>query len=140
LLYDYKVFNSDTDGVQNTVEDYSFIRGVEIQGIYDKLKGVGNTEEEREKDKQSMKFRRDNQFLTFHSPDIIFDETNWYNDYSAFKLKVVGRLQVTAIMKDCDIITKTGSIGPTSSAFQHYSAAYDLIKDTSSPSSMDSWI
>lgn len=124
LPYDYS-------GLINNKEGYNFIRRTEIQGIYDKASGTGE-------DKYAMRYRRDNSFLTFHSPDIIFDEDNWYNDYRSFKLRSVARMQVTAILRDCDIILKSGPISDQASAFQHYSAAYDLRIDQGAES-MSSW-
>lgn len=52
-------------------------------------------------------FGVDQNFLTLHSPDLIYDESTQALDYSKFKLRIVGEIPITSNYGDIDIQTST---------------------------------
>lgn len=96
--------------------NYEGMRQVEIQGGFSP-------------DKQ---FKIDYKFATFHSPDLIFNETNWYIDFACLKLQHVGNVVFDTLLKDIDITVKSAPIGEISNGFIHHSFVIDLdqIDDT----------
>lgn len=91
------------------------LRGTEIQGSF-------NTENQ---------FKIDNQFLTFHSPDIEFDSQLSVMDYNGFTLKHVGSAIVEKTFSDINIQTETPTISNSGSGFVHKafsnSSSYGIV-------------
>lgn len=56
-------------------------------------------------------FHINQDLVTVHSPELIFDETLYSKDWSDFKIRSVGRATFTATYGDIDIQTKTPTIG-----------------------------
>ena len=69
-------------------------RGCEIQGLYSFYNA----------------FKVDSKFVTFHSPDIIFDDNTWSLDYSNCKIANVGKCWFKRTSGDIDITLKTGPL------------------------------
>lgn len=89
----------------------STIRNIEIEGLYD-LKN---------------RFRVDQKFLTFHSPDIEFDETLWPLDFHSLRYREVGKIAFEHTLSDIDILLDTPAASSIGAGFVH--ASY---QDTSS--------
>lgn len=77
-----------------------WIKKVEIQGHYEE----GN------------KFKVDKNLLTYHSPDIEFDDVLSVTDYTGLKYKPVGTAQFTKTLSSIDIQTETPGIDTSTSA------------------------
>ena len=87
------------------------IRNIEIEGLYD-LKN---------------RFRVDQKFLTFHSPDIEFDEALWPLDFHSLRYREVGKIAFEHTLSDIDILLDTPAASSIGAGFVH--ASY---QDTSS--------
>lgn len=61
----------------------------------------------------------DRQTVTFHSPDIEFDDSLNSIDLSMYKCREIGKVQFTSNSGDIDIMTSTPTIGNTSAGFYH---------------------
>lgn len=81
------------------------IRSVEIQGQYD----------------PNNKFEIYKQILTFHTPDVEFDDYLATTDFSGSSYKRVGDSRVYNTLSDIDIQTETPTISNTGSGFEHKS-------------------
>lgn len=94
--------NNDQDFIPYVDKDGSpvGIKKVEIQGHYD----------------NPNKFRIDRKLLTFHSPDIEFDESFGNADFSGLKFSQVGSAQISKTLASIDIQTETPSIDVDRSA------------------------
>lgn len=69
-------------------------RGCEVQGLYSFYDA----------------FRVDGKFVTFHSPDIIFDDNTWSMDYSNCVAQCVGYCRFKRTLGDIDIKLKTAPL------------------------------
>lgn len=91
------------------------LRGTEIQGSFNKVN----------------QFTIDDNFLTFHSPDIEFDTQLSIIDYNDFTLKKVGDATVTKTFSDITIQTETPTISNSGSGFIHKAfssnASYGIV-------------
>ena len=82
----------------------SIIKEVEVQGLYD----------------AENKFKTDYNFVTFHSPDIEFDDSLFVVDYNTFKIgQQVGKASFSSTLSDIDIQTETAQISNSGSGFIH---------------------
>lgn len=81
------------------------IREVEIQGSFS----------------DDNKFWVDQSFLTFHSPEIEFDDRMSLLDYSGVSAQKIGNAQFTHTFSDIDIQTETPTASASSSGFIHKS-------------------
>ena len=121
LPYTWKGISADTGGsfdpdrysVSPSIAPIS-IRQVEIQGDYD----VKN------------KFQIDNEFVTFNSPDIEFDEQLSLMDFSNTQFKQVGCSVFKSTLSDIDIQTVTPTCSNNGSGFVHNSFS---MKDNGDP-------
>ena len=60
-------------------------------------------------------------FLTFHSPDIQFDDQLYFLDYNHIKARQIGYVKVNSTYSDISLITKTGPINTFAAGFDHKS-------------------
>lgn len=102
--------------------------GSEIQGI----KGEYNTNvnDSNVNTDDYNYFFVDENLLTMHSPDIEFDDSIYYIDeYSNYKLHILGFVQLGAIIGDINIETSTPVAGGLSSGFRHSYQGYQVGTD-----------
>lgn len=64
-------------------------------------------------------FLIDQSILTFHSPDIEYDESIQALDYSQLQLRIVGTANFTSSIGDIDIQTSSPTINPKATGFVH---------------------
>lgn len=89
--------------------DLSTIREVEVQGDFNEASVDNN------------KFIIDKELLTFHSPDVDFNDDYKVIDYSGFKHRRVGHVIVGKTLSDISIQTETPTISANASGFFHKS-------------------
>lgn len=97
-------FGNNTDPLSTTWNPSS-IRSVEIDGLFE----------------DKNKFYIDNQFLTFHSPDIEFDEALWPLDFHHFRYREVGSVKINHTLSDIDIMLETPAASSIGAGFVHAS-------------------
>ena len=85
------------------------IRRVEIQGDFD----------------DNHKFTIDENFLTFHSPDIEFDEAIYSTDFSGMQYRRMSNALIKKVLSDIDIQTETPTLSNSGGGFVHKSFATD---------------
>lgn len=108
-------------------------RNVEIQGsVYADLKSISKPESENEdniNDSYRSAYMVDQSILTFHSPDIEFDEdTQNALNRADVKLRIIGLTEFTANAGDIDITTSSPTVGDAS-GFYHIPIT-SIYKDT----------
>lgn len=81
------------------------IRQVEIEGYFD----------------DNTAFRSDYEFVTFHSPDLIFNSQYAIIPYTDLKYQKVGQIAIDRTLSDIDIQTETPTISSLGSGFVHKS-------------------
>lgn len=81
------------------------IRSVEIQGDYDNVN----------------KFRTDTNFVTFHSPDIVFDDSFHSLEFTDVQWRPRGYSMFTNTLSDIDIQTESPTISSSAGGFCHKS-------------------
>lgn len=89
--------------------DISNIRATEIQGNYE----------------TKDRFKVDWNFLTFHSPDVEFDDQFLNIDLSNVKCRIVGKAKINYTASDIDIQTSSPTISSKGSGFIHKSFTVD---------------
>lgn len=115
--------------------------GAEVQNmiITNVFKGDGYLPISDPHDIDSTNFNRcrpyyfvDENILTFHSPDIEFDDQFSNFDWSGTKLRIIGMAQLGAISGDIDIQTDTPAATTSSNilGFSHHSTGYTTGIDT----------
>lgn len=97
----------DTDTI--TAPNPSVLRNVEIQGSYE----------------DKNKFNIDNGFITFHSPELVFEEQYKNMDYVGFVCCQVGSAEVSKTFSDINIQTETPTISSLGAGFIHKSFVHD---------------
>lgn len=102
---DYANHNMDGANVYNP----HHIKSVEIQGDF----------------KEDNQYRIDSSCVTFHSPDIEFDDALSVMDYHGFKGVYVGDATFTKTLSDIDIQTETPTISSEGGGFIHKSFVDD---------------
>ena len=95
------VTNDSESGIYSY--DPQFIRSVEIQGVFD----------------SNNKFQVDGRFMTFHSPDIEFDDSLWLYDFEGTKSRFVGKSVFSNTYSDIDIQTESAAASSLGSGFVH---------------------
>lgn len=95
------VTNDSESGIYSY--DPQFIRSVEIQGVFD----------------SNNKFQIDGRFMTFHSPDIEFDDSLWLYDFDGTKSRFVGKSVFSNTYSDIDIQTESATASSLGSGFVH---------------------
>lgn len=106
----FKNRQGDNEG-NSTDEQYETFAGdiptrdVEIQGCFSR----------------NNQFYIDWSFLTFHSPDIQFDDQLYYQDFNHIKARQIGTATVNATYSDIQLVTKTGPVNTFASGFDHRS-------------------
>lgn len=73
----------------------------------------------------SSSFYVDTSIVTFHSPDIEFDDNIWNLDYSGCKLRVVGYTELGSIYGDANITTSSSTMNPSAAGFVQRIAGYN---------------
>lgn len=101
--YDNEVTDEDSKTIANNLAN------TEIMGVYND----GNA------------FYADKNFVTFHSPDIIFDDSFAHLDYSGMYLSRVGKVTLSSTFGDISIQTSSPPIGSNSGGFVHRSIKTD---------------
>ena len=89
--------------------DPTLLRQVEIQGSY----------------KTENQFNIDRSFITFHSPELVFEEQYKNMDYTGLKYHQVGYVQVDKTFSDINIQTETPTISSLGAGFVHKSFTHD---------------
>ena len=88
-----------------------------------KLDVVGNPSNlagtEIEFSNTANKYKIDQQFLTFHSPDIEFDSSIQNIDQDTFSIRTVGKIEFNTNVGDISIETSSPTIGPRATGFEH---------------------
>lgn len=74
---------------------------------------------------KNSNFYIDENIVTFHSPDIEFDDNTWQLDYRGCKLKVLGYVELNSIYGDANITTSTPTRGNKSNGFVHSIVGYN---------------
>ena len=85
------------------------LRSVEIQGSYN----------------EKNQFSIDDYFVTFHSPELVFEEQYKNVDYTGFSYCQVGTAEVTKTFSDINIQTETPTISNLGAGFVHKSFIHD---------------
>ena len=95
------------NGIPTTGRAYNpqNIRQVEVQGDFE----------------DKHKFQIDYNFLTFHSPDIDFDESMYSTDFTGMTYRRMGDAIVSKTLSDIDIQTETPTISNSGGGFIHKS-------------------
>ena len=91
------------------VVDSPYLRSTEVMGKYD----------------DGHAFYIDSQFITLHSPDIIFDDMFAYMDFKGVTVRNVGYVSLSNTYGDIDIQTSSPAIGSDSGEFTHRSIKTD---------------
>lgn len=112
-------------------------RGAEIQNM---IKGSINSPEDIKINGSNKNFEKykpyyfvDENILTFHSPDIEFDDSLSNLDWSGARLRIIGMAQLGAISGDIDIQTETPAANPLvngTGGFNHKTFGYTTGTDT----------
>lgn len=98
----YLPYQSNTGTSTGTPQN---IKTVEIQGCFD----------------QDNQFQITKEFMTFHSPDIIFDEQLQSVNYNGLSYRVAGKAGIDYVLSDISIQTETPTISNSSNGFIHKS-------------------
>ena len=89
--------------------------GAEIQNMMPTGSGKGdsitNIDTNQKAEEYKSSFFVDENIVTFHSPDIEFDQNLWNYSWSGVKLRIIGIAGLGAISGDIDIQTSTPSLG-----------------------------
>ena len=106
----YSQYNGNVyTNVTNETIQSPYIFSTEISGIFDE----DNT------------YRVDAEFVTLHSPDLIFDNSLSYMDFSLCNIYKVGHTKITNTYSDIDIRTSSDTIGSSAGGFLHRSIKSD---------------
>lgn len=104
LLDDNKPSEYTFDEKKPNMKDTN-MRSVEIQGTYF----------------TNNRFKIDKKFVTFHSPELVFDDQYLILDYANLQLQKVGTAQANITFSDIEIQTETPTIGNDGAGFIHKS-------------------
>lgn len=117
----------DTNGAAMPISNGSLLyTGTEDNAFLDKIRLVeiqGDfwDEDNISENIPSSKFIVDNNFLTFNSPELVFNDDYKVVDYSGFVGRKVGHVTIGNTMSDIDIQTETPTISSNATGFVHKS-------------------
>lgn len=124
MMLDTSNYNNNSNGAVVAYKPYEALlgsdnAGSEIQNM-DTLSLKATNDSAINNDKVANTFYVDQSILTFHSPDIEFNDSLQLNiDNEDFELKIVGIVPFKYSASDIDITTKTAAPAPSDTGFYH---------------------